>query len=292
MVYSGRDFNLGQTLRVAGLLKYQTRLLGFGFGPRPNPRVYASAETRKSGKPDPQVEGHTRTRLCSYLRLLETAPRDGTSRRPRFLALWPWLASVSAPLDALFRLALYTDGHEMAWHTDAPHGPWAYVISLTPDGFHGRADADTPAFFDGGETCLLRPKVLDLWRNFDAQRGLEVDNIVEKFDPQPFGRSVWGILGYSFGASQGTGAGNVYSGRVSICAKPKGSRVCRATQPVFTGRVRATARPTQRRVGQNAQPRQTRGLKGKPERVTGPSSDDSSDGRLDGLLDISFCQFH
>ena len=35
-------------------------------------------------------------------------------------------------------LALYTDGHEMGWHSDASHGPFAFVLSLTPDGYHGR----------------------------------------------------------------------------------------------------------------------------------------------------------
>ena len=39
-------------------------------------------------------------------------------------------------------LALYTDGHEMGWHTDASHGPWAFVLSLTPDGYHGRAESE------------------------------------------------------------------------------------------------------------------------------------------------------
>ena len=30
----------------------------------------------------------------------------------------------------------------MGWHTDASHGPWAFVLSLTPDGYHGRAESE------------------------------------------------------------------------------------------------------------------------------------------------------
>lgn len=85
-------------------------------------------------------------------------------------------------------LALYTDGHEMGWHTDASHGPWAFVLSLTPDGYHGRAESDTPSHFEGGETLLLDQGVLDYWRGYDGTRGLEAASIVERHDPTPFGR--------------------------------------------------------------------------------------------------------
>lgn len=85
-------------------------------------------------------------------------------------------------------LALYTDGHEMGWHTDASHGPWAFVLSLTPDGYHGRAESDTPSHFEGGETLLLDQGVLDYWRGYDGSRGLEAASIVERHDPTPFGR--------------------------------------------------------------------------------------------------------
>ena len=45
-----------------------------------------------------------------------------------------------------------------------------------------------PGFFEGGETMLLSPAVLDYWRNFDGSRGLEQASIVDRYDPQPFGR--------------------------------------------------------------------------------------------------------
>ena len=87
-------------------------------------------------------------------------------------------------------LACYTDGHEMAWHSDASHGPFAFVVSLTPNGYHARAESEKPGWFEGGETVLLRPEILDYWRGFDGSRGLEADSIVERVDPAPFGRVV------------------------------------------------------------------------------------------------------
>ena len=87
-------------------------------------------------------------------------------------------------------LACYTDGHEMAWHSDASHGPFAFVVNLTPNGCHARAESEKPGFFEGGETVLLRPEILDYWRGFDGSRGLEADSIIERVDPAPFGRVV------------------------------------------------------------------------------------------------------
>ena len=37
-------------------------------------------------------------------------------------------------------LALYTDGCSQNFHTDAPHGPFAFVLSLTPDGAYAPQD--------------------------------------------------------------------------------------------------------------------------------------------------------
>ena len=87
-------------------------------------------------------------------------------------------------------LACYTDGHEMAWHSDASHGPFAFVVNLTPDGCHARAESEKPGWFEGGETVLLRPEILDYWRGFDGSKGLEADSIIERVDPAPFGRVV------------------------------------------------------------------------------------------------------
>ncbi len=53
-------------------------------------------------------------------------------------------------------------------HTDAPHGPWAFVLSLTPE----------PRAFAGGETLLMRPRVLNYWPGFDPSAGLEMGSLV------------------------------------------------------------------------------------------------------------------
>lgn len=51
-------------------------------------------------------------------------------------------------------LSCYLDGHEQRLHTDAPHGPWAFVLSLTSD--------QAEAMMRGGETAILKPFVADM----------------------------------------------------------------------------------------------------------------------------------
>lgn len=50
-------------------------------------------------------------------------------------------------------LSCYVSGCRQEAHADLPHGPWAFVLSLTP----------SPRRFSGGETFILKPKVLDYW---------------------------------------------------------------------------------------------------------------------------------
>ncbi len=80
--------------------------------------------------------------------------------------------------------------HERAVKFDFHTGPFAFVVNLTPDGCHARAESEKPGWFEGGETVLLRPEILDYWRGFDGSKGLEADSIVERVDPAPFGRVV------------------------------------------------------------------------------------------------------
>jgi hypothetical protein len=68
-------------------------------------------------------------------------------------------------------LSYYVEGCVQELHADVPHGPWAYVFSLTRWEERG---------FSGGETILLRPESLDFWRNFDSGRDLEADDMVER----------------------------------------------------------------------------------------------------------------
>ena len=67
-------------------------------------------------------------------------------------------------------LSVYTDGDSQNWHADNPHGPWAYVFSLTPWGKRK---------FRGGETLIMKPAMLDYWRPENLSHGLETDDLME-----------------------------------------------------------------------------------------------------------------
>lgn len=59
-------------------------------------------------------------------------------------------------------MSCYVDGCKQELHGDLPHGPWAFVFSLTP--WSARR-------FTGGETVLIRDEVLDYWNPESSLRG-------------------------------------------------------------------------------------------------------------------------
>ncbi len=67
-------------------------------------------------------------------------------------------------------MSLYTDGAYQNLHTDAPHGPWAYVLSLGPD----------RPIYQGGETVLATERLLSHWQRFTMDRGQELGDFFEK----------------------------------------------------------------------------------------------------------------
>lgn len=75
-------------------------------------------------------------------------------------------------------LSCYIEGCKQEIHADVPHGPWAFVYSLTP--WKART-------FEGGETLLLKPEILSFWRGLDQGRGLELDDVFLRL-PSPFNR--------------------------------------------------------------------------------------------------------
>ena len=75
-------------------------------------------------------------------------------------------------------LSLYVDGCEQRLHSDVPHGPWAFVFSLTE--WNRRQ-------FTGGETIMLRPQTLNYWQSFSQQEEHEYDAFVESV-PAKFNR--------------------------------------------------------------------------------------------------------
>jgi len=77
-------------------------------------------------------------------------------------------------------LSCYVEGCGQELHGDLPHGPFAFVYSLTP--WDRRK-------FRGGETLLLKDSILSYWADFRAGRGLEHRDIFEKV-PARFNRLV------------------------------------------------------------------------------------------------------
>jgi hypothetical protein len=72
-------------------------------------------------------------------------------------------------------LSLYVEGCRQELHGDVPHGPWAFVVSLTR--WRGRS-------FRGGETLLVRDEVLDFWHDFASDRVVEHGELIQVIAPE------------------------------------------------------------------------------------------------------------
>ncbi|MCB0408176.1 MAG: 2OG-Fe(II) oxygenase [Bdellovibrionales bacterium] len=72
-------------------------------------------------------------------------------------------------------LSYYVDGCEQHWHADNPHGPWAFVFSLTD--WSSRK-------FQGGQTQILSNQVLDYWNGFDSNLGFEMESLIHQIEPE------------------------------------------------------------------------------------------------------------
>jgi len=70
-------------------------------------------------------------------------------------------------------LSCYVDGCGQQLHGDLPHGPFAFVFSLTRGGA-----------FTGGQTLLLRDEVLDFWDDFRSVRAVEEGELVRAVEPR------------------------------------------------------------------------------------------------------------
>jgi hypothetical protein len=77
-------------------------------------------------------------------------------------------------------LSCYVNGCEQRLHGDLPHGPVAFVFSLTPW---------AKRTFTGGETLLMRDEVLDHWRGFVSTRAVEEPELLDEV-PAKFNRLV------------------------------------------------------------------------------------------------------
>jgi len=103
-------------------------------------------------------------------------------------------------------LSLYVDGCGQELHGDLPHGPWAFVLSLTR--WTGRR-------FRGGETLLVRDAVLDYWRDFVSVRSIEQDELIRSVPPR-FGRLVAFDPRIPHGVRRVTGTADPREGRLVI----------------------------------------------------------------------------
>ena len=77
-------------------------------------------------------------------------------------------------------MSYYLDGCEQHLHSDVPHGPWAFVFSLSP--WSGKNKS-----YQGGETMILKPSVLSYWNQFSAIQNRERKSFVDLID-SPFNR--------------------------------------------------------------------------------------------------------
>lgn len=103
-------------------------------------------------------------------------------------------------------LSYYVDGCKQELHSDVPHGPWAYVFSLTP--WKSR-------HFSGGETVLLKPEVLSYWKNFGTSEGRELSSFIDRI-PAPMNRLTVFDPRYPHGVREVRGTHNPLEARLVI----------------------------------------------------------------------------
>ena len=103
-------------------------------------------------------------------------------------------------------LSNYVEGCRQELHGDLPHGPWAFVFSLT--NWKRRT-------FRGGETLMLRDEVLDYWQGFESTRSIEEGELIREIPPK-FGRLVVFDPRIPHGVRQVTGTHDPREGRLVI----------------------------------------------------------------------------
>jgi hypothetical protein len=103
-------------------------------------------------------------------------------------------------------MSCYIDGCRQELHGDLPHGPWAFVYSLTP--WKKRK-------FRGGETLLLKEEILTYWQGFQSTRSLEQEDIVTEV-PANFNRLTVFDPRIPHGVRQVEGVRDLLEGRLVI----------------------------------------------------------------------------
>jgi hypothetical protein len=77
-------------------------------------------------------------------------------------------------------MSLYMNGHYQGLHADLPHGPWAYVLSLTLNSFSKKSE--------GGETLILSEETLQYWNHYQKQikknKNTELNFLTQRIQPK------------------------------------------------------------------------------------------------------------
>ncbi len=103
-------------------------------------------------------------------------------------------------------LSCYVEGCRQDFHGDLPHGPFAFVYSLT--NWRTRT-------FRGGETLMLRDEVLDYWAGFRSEQSIEEPDLIRTIEPK-FGRLTVFDPRIPHGVREVTGTRDPREGRLVI----------------------------------------------------------------------------
>lgn len=103
-------------------------------------------------------------------------------------------------------LSCYINGCKQELHSDVPHGPWAFVYSLTP--WEQRR-------FTGGETLIIKPQVLSYWQNFGSEQDRELSSFIDRI-PAEMNRLTVFDPRYPHGVTEVRGTQDPREGRLVI----------------------------------------------------------------------------
>ena len=86
-------------------------------------------------------------------------------------------------------MSCYVDGMGQELHADVPHGPLAFVFSLTKnfddsDDDKSNSPSKSGRYFRGGETTILRPERANYWQSFDPTEIVERTQLFEEIEPK------------------------------------------------------------------------------------------------------------
>lgn len=135
-------------------------------------------------------------------------------------------------------LSYYIDGCEQQLHSDSPHGPWAFVYSLT------RWDQ---RIFTGGETYLLKPETLAYWECFDTNHSVEKPQLIENI-PAKYNQLTVFDPRFPHGVQQVRGAHDPKDARIVIHGWFTESSPCISSGPISEAELNTTLEPHLKRI--------------------------------------------